>query len=79
MSDEEFEFLLFDRIEKIKQMYDDYDLEHNSYMSYSCGKDSTVLHYLLDLAIPNNNIPRVFINTGIANIKQLEKKPLTML
>lgn len=42
MNKEEFEFLLFDRIEKIKQINEDYDLEHNSYMSYSCGKDSTV-------------------------------------
>ena len=34
-------------------------------MSFSGGKDSTILHYLLDQALPNNKIPRVFINTGI--------------
>ena len=61
----DFEFLLFDRIEKIKQVNKKYDLEHNAYISFSGGKDSTVLHYLIDLALPNNKIPRVFINTGI--------------
>lgn len=59
------EFILFDRIEKIKQINAEYDLENNSYVSFSGGKDSTILHYLIDLALPNNNIPRVFINTGI--------------
>lgn len=65
MNQEEFEFLLFDRIEKIKQITEQYDLENNAYISFSGGKDSTVLHYLIDLALPNNKIPRVFINTGI--------------
>lgn len=60
-----FEFLLNDRIDKIKAVNIQLDLEHNSYLSFSGGKDSTVLHYLLDLALPNNRIPRVFINTGI--------------
>ena len=59
------EFILFDRIEKIKQINAEYDLENNSYISFSGGKDSTILSYLIDLALPNNNIPRVFINTGI--------------
>lgn len=61
----DFEFMLFDRIEKIKQINDKYDLEKNAYISFSGGKDSTVLHHLVDLALPNNKIPRVFINTGI--------------
>lgn len=61
----DFELLEFDRIEKIKSVNTQLDLEHNSYLSFSGGKDSTVLHYLLDLALPNNRIPRVFINTGI--------------
>lgn len=61
----DFEFLLFDRIEKIKQINEQYDLENNAYISFSGGKDSTILHYLIDLALPNNKIPRVFINTGI--------------
>lgn len=42
-----------------------YDLEHKAYISFSGGKDSTVLSALVDLALPNNQIPRVYINTGI--------------
>ena len=61
----DFELLLFDRIEKIKQMNEQYDLENNAYISFSGGKDSTILHYLLDMALPNNKIPRLFINTGV--------------
>lgn len=68
MTDEEFEFILFDRIEKIKQINKEYDLENNAYIAFSGGKDSTVLHYLIDLALPNNKIPRVFSNTGIEYI-----------
>ena len=59
------ELLLFDRIEVIKATNEKYDLEHNAYLSFSGGKDSTILHHLLDMALPNNRIPRVFINTGI--------------
>ena len=75
----DFEFLLFDRIEKIKQINEQYDLENNAYISFSGGKDSTILHYLIDLALPNNKIPRVFINTGIEYndivefVKELQK------
>ena len=61
----ENEFLLQDRLAKIKSINKQYDLEHNAYLSFSGGKDSTVLHYLLDEALPGNNIPRVFFNTGI--------------
>lgn len=61
----EFEFILEDRIGKIKAINSQYDLEHNAYISFSGGKDSTVLHYLIDMALPDNKIPRVFINTGI--------------
>lgn len=39
--------------------------EGNFYISFSGGKDSTVLHHLIDEAIPGNKISRVFINTGI--------------
>ena len=59
------ELLLFDRIEAIKLTNQKYDLEHNAYLSFSGGKDSTVLHYLLDMALPNNKIPRIYSNTGI--------------
>ena len=58
------EFLLFDRIEKIKSVIGQYG-EENFYLSYSGGKDSTVLSALLDMALPGNQIPRVFANTGI--------------
>jgi len=58
------EVILYDRIEKIKNVINQYG-EDNFYLSFSGGKDSTVLHYLLDMALPNNIIPRVFINTGI--------------
>ena len=59
------ELLLYDRIEVIKATNEKYDLEHNGYLSFSGGKDSTILHYLLDMALPNNSIPRVYIDTGI--------------
>ena len=59
------ELLLYDRIEVIKATNQKYDLEHNAYLSFSGGKDSTIVHYLLDIALPNNRIPRVFIDTGI--------------
>lgn len=61
----EEEFIFADRIAKIKSINKDYDLNGNSYISFSGGKDSTVLHYLIDEALPGNNIPRVFMNTGI--------------
>lgn len=61
----DYELTLFDRLEVIKSTNEKYDLEHNAYLSYSGGKDSTILHHLLDMALPNNRIPRVFINTGI--------------
>ena len=61
----ENEFLLQDRISKIKSIDKQYDLKNNAYISFSGGKDSTVLHYLLDLALPGNKIPRLFLNTGI--------------
>ena len=63
------ELLLFDRIEVIKATNQKYDLENNAYLSFSGGKDSTILHYLLDKALPNNRIPRVFIDTGIEYTK----------
>ena len=61
----EEEFLVSDRIAKIKSIDNDHDLLNNAYVSYSGGKDSSVLSKLIDLALPNNNIPRVYINTGI--------------
>lgn len=64
----DYELLEIDRIAKIQSINKQYDLENNAYLSFSGGKDSTVLHYLLDLALPGNKIPRLFINTGIEYI-----------
>ena len=58
------ELILFDRVNVIKDTILKYG-EENFYLSFSGGKDSTILHYLIDMAIPNNKIPRVFVNTGI--------------
>lgn len=60
----DYELTLFDRKNVIKDTINKYG-EENFYLSFSGGKDSTILHYLLDMALPNNRIPRVFINTGI--------------
>lgn len=59
------ELLLFDRISAIKAADEKWDLQKNGYISFSGGKDSTILHYLFDMALPGNRIPRVFIDTGI--------------
>lgn len=75
----ENEFILEDRISKIQQIAELYDLNY-SCISFSGGKDSTILHYLIDIALPNNKIPRIFINTGIEYkdivnyVKELQKK-----
>ena len=58
------QLILFDRVNVIKDTINKYG-EQNFYLSFSGGKDSTILHYLLDMALPNNKIPRVFIDTGI--------------
>lgn len=60
----ENEFLLFDRKTKIESVVNQYG-EDNFIISFSGGKDSTVLSALVDLAIPNNKIPRVYSDTGI--------------
>lgn len=60
----ENEFLLQDRLGVIKDTINKYG-EENFYISFSGGKDSTVIHHLVDMALPGNKIPRVFSNTGI--------------
>lgn len=60
----ENEFLLADRLGVIRDTINKYG-EDNFFLSFSGGKDSTVVHHLLDMALPNNKIPRVFSNTGI--------------
>ena len=59
------EFILEDRIAKIQAINRQYNLTEKSYISFSGGKDSCVLSALIDLALPNNQIPRVYANTGI--------------
>lgn len=59
------DLILEDRKRVIQITNDKYNLNEKAYLSFSGGKDSTILHYLLDMAIPNNKIPRVFIDTGI--------------
>ena len=66
MSD--FDLILFDRITKIQSINKQYDLLNNGYISFSGGKDSVILSYLVDLALPNNKIPRLFLNTGLEYI-----------
>ena len=58
------EFILQDRLGVIRDTIHKYG-EENFYISFSGGKDSTVVHHLVDMALPNNKIPRVFSNTGI--------------
>ncbi len=60
----EEEFFLIDRLQKIESIVNQYG-ERNFMISFSGGKDSTVLSALVDLALPGNMIPRVYINTGI--------------
>lgn len=57
-------FILLDRVAKIKSIIYQYGID-NFYISFSGGKDSTVLSWLIDYAIPWNEIPRVYVNTGI--------------
>ncbi len=57
-------FLLLDRVQKIQSIMKQYG-EENFYVSFSGGKDSVVLSALLDIALPDNKIPRVYVNTGI--------------
>ena len=60
---EDFEYTEYERIVKIQNVIHQYG-EENFAMSYSGGKDSNVLHTLLDLALPGNKIPRIYVNTG---------------
>ena len=49
---------------RIRQWVNEYG-EDGVYVSFSGGKDSTVLCDIVDKMYPNNNIPKVFINTGL--------------
>lgn len=61
----DYDLMLLDRIAKIQAINNQYDLLNNSYIAFSGGKDSVVLSHLIDLALPDNKIPRVYANTGI--------------
>ena len=65
IQEEEYEFMLQDRIAKIQAINEQFNLLDNAYISFSGGKDSVVLSHLIDMALPNNKIPRVYANTGI--------------
>lgn len=69
------QFLLHDRLAKIRSTISKYG-EDNFSISFSGGKDSCVLSFLVDLALPNNQIPRVYVDTGIdyALMRQFVKK-----
>ena len=49
----ENEFLLIDRLNAIKDTINKYG-EDKFYLSFSGGKDSTVVHHLLDMALPGS-------------------------
>lgn len=55
---------LKDRIARVNEVVEQYGI-NNFYVSYSGGKDSNVVSKLIDIALPDNHIPRVFIYTGI--------------
>lgn len=59
------EFLEQDRITKIRSIMLEQNNIEDFFLSFSGGRDSTVLSRLLDVAIPDNKVPRVFCDTGI--------------
>lgn len=67
----ENDFILEDRLAVIRDTINKYG-EDKFYLSFSGGKDSTVVHHLIDMALPGNRIPRVFSNTGIEYIAIVE-------
>lgn len=69
---DENEFMLEDRIAKIRAINNQYDLLNNGYISFSGGRDSKITSDLFDIALPNNKIPRLFLNTGIEYSKMVK-------
>lgn len=56
--------------------------EDGVYISFSGGKDSTVLSHLVDRTFPGNSIPRVFVNTGLEYpeiVKFVKEEPRAVL
>lgn len=73
------ELILYDRLNIIRDVIRKYG-ENQFYISFSGGKDSTLLHHLVDEALPGNQIPRVYADTGIeyndvkAFVKELQSQ-----
>lgn len=66
------EFLFIDRIQKIRSINEMYDLNKNAYISFSGGKDSLTVASIIQMALPNNEIPLVFFHTGLENRQIVE-------
>lgn len=78
MNNEEFEFTLFDRDVKLNELSKQYaDLLSKSCIAFSGGLDSCVVSKLIDIVFPNNNIPRIYKDTGI-EYPQIRKFVKTM-
>lgn len=60
---------------RIRGWIDEYG-EDGVYIAYSGGKDSTVLSHIVDSCYPDNEIPRVFCDTGLEypEIREFVKK-----
>lgn len=69
MTDEEGMFILNDRISKLQSIVEGFsslgEFERTTYISHSGGKDSCVLSAIVDMALPKNNLKRIYNNTGI--------------
>lgn len=56
--------ILTDRITVTRRTFKERGIE-NFAMSWSGGKDSCVMSAIIDMAVPNNKIPRVYADTGL--------------
>lgn len=80
MTDEEYEFTHQDVLSIIRAKNESYDIEHRGAISFSGGGDSMLMSCLIDEALPNNKIPRIYMNTGIEHqairkfVKEIAKK-----
>ena len=65
MTKSEYNFILQEKIQTVRNHAIAKDFERTSYVSFSGGKDSTVLVKILEMALPKNTIPKVFCDTGL--------------
>lgn len=65
MTDEEYKFTHQDVLSIIRAKNEIYEIENRGSISFSGGSDSMLMSCLIDEAIPNNKIPRLYMNTGI--------------